>query len=192
MFAVICNGKHFPRKTQTPTELCRFIWSTDFKTSKTTAACAVTTSEGRRLGDGRYCRGRETLAALSRFVDFLSVPSLLSSLFPPFWPRQRHSLLPPLCPCQRHCCYIPCVPVSVTHGLPGESSSSGLSACPFGAGSLYFFTLFLLVRRLSSFILLCCLYNITGSTLKRSVFKKSFKKEAFCSLLLIVKTQMRV
>ena len=102
MFAVICNGKHFPRKTQTPTELCRFIWSADFKASKTTAACAVTSSEGRRLGDGRYYRGQETLAALSRFVDFLSVPSLLSSLFPPFWPRQRHSLLPPLCPCQRH------------------------------------------------------------------------------------------
>ena len=95
--------------------------------------------------------------------------SLTSSLFLPSCPRC--SL--PSGPVSVTRCYLPCARVSVTHGLPGESSSSGLSACPFGAGSLYFFTLFLLVRRLSSFILLRCLYNSNHRIyIKKIWFKK--------------------
>ena len=110
--------------------------------------------------------------------------SLTSSLFLPSCPRcslpsgpvsvTRYYL--PCAPVSVTRCYLPCARVSVTHGLPGESSSSGLSACPFGAGSLYFFTLFLLVRRLSSFILLRCLYNSNHRIYIKKIW---FKKKKF-------------
>lgn len=126
--------------------------------------------------------------------------SLTSSLFLPSCPRC--SL--PSGPVSVTRYYLPCAPVSVTAVTSLVFPSASLTACLgkaavldwvlvlLGRGVFISLPFFLLVRRLSSFILLCCLYNITGSTLKRSVFKKSFKKEAFCSLLLIVKTQMRV
>ena len=170
MFAVICNGKHFPRKTQTPTELCRFIRSADFKISKATAACAVTSSERRRLGDGRYCREQETLAALSRFVDFPSVSSPPVLAVP--------SLVSPS--------------ASLTACL-GDAAVLDWVLVLLGRGvfiSLPFFLL--LVRRLFSFILLGCLCNSKHRIYIKKIWLKIFLKEAFYSLLLIVKTQMRV
>lgn len=96
---------------------------------------------------------------LPRCHALLTFPPLLSSLFPPFWPRQRHSLLPPFWPRQRH-----------SRLAWGKQQFWTECLAFWGGESLFlypFFCWFAVCLPLSCCV--ACITVITGSTLKRSV-----------------------